>query len=164
MCCPISTASTSDAVGLGEAAKREAFLERQLRRMYGVWEQTRRVTSARRRLHALGGGRTRAYTGIVHSDYRFGNVIIGPDGDLLAVLDWALWTLGDVLADVASSSTTGTSRATTHRRCGWRFRPRWREASPRADVLVPVERTGRPGRHRVLPRLQHWKVAILAEG
>ena len=41
------------------------------------------------------------YTGIVHGDYRFGNVLVDPTSGLLrGVLDWELCTLGDVLADV----------------------------------------------------------------
>ena len=38
-------------------------------------------------------------SGIVHGDYRLGNMIVkGPR--ILAVLDWELCTLGDPLADV----------------------------------------------------------------
>lgn len=37
---------------------------------------------------------------IVHNDYRLGNVIVGPPGRILAVLDWELATIGDPLFDV----------------------------------------------------------------
>jgi aminoglycoside phosphotransferase (APT) family kinase protein len=40
------------------------------------------------------------HTGLVHSDYRFGNTIIDADGHLAAVLDWELCAIGDVLVDV----------------------------------------------------------------
>ena len=40
------------------------------------------------------------WTGIVHGDFRLGNMILGPDGSLRAVLDWELATLGDTLADL----------------------------------------------------------------
>jgi aminoglycoside phosphotransferase (APT) family kinase protein len=40
------------------------------------------------------------YTGIVHGDYRLGNMLSTSDGRVAAVLDWELCTLGDVLADV----------------------------------------------------------------
>jgi len=40
-------------------------------------------------------------TTIVHGDYRLDNVILAPDGDVRAILDWELWTIGDPLADVA---------------------------------------------------------------
>jgi aminoglycoside phosphotransferase (APT) family kinase protein len=38
--------------------------------------------------------------GIVHGDYRLDNCMVGPDGEVVAVLDWELCTLGDTLADV----------------------------------------------------------------
>jgi len=41
-------------------------------------------------------------TTIVHGDFRLDNVLIGDDGQVRAVLDWELWTLGDPLADLAT--------------------------------------------------------------
>jgi aminoglycoside phosphotransferase (APT) family kinase protein len=38
-------------------------------------------------------------TSIVHGDYRIDNVVVDGDGELTAVLDWELATLGDPLAD-----------------------------------------------------------------
>jgi aminoglycoside phosphotransferase (APT) family kinase protein len=40
------------------------------------------------------------FTGIVHGDYRLGNMLSGEDSQVKAVLDWELCTLGDTLADV----------------------------------------------------------------
>jgi len=40
------------------------------------------------------------YTGIVHGDYRLGNVLASADGTISGVLDWELCTLGDTLADL----------------------------------------------------------------
>ena len=37
---------------------------------------------------------------IVHGDFRPGNVMVGPDGRVRALLDWELATLGDPLADL----------------------------------------------------------------
>ena len=37
---------------------------------------------------------------IVHGDYRLDNTIVSADGDVVAVLDWEICTLGDPLADV----------------------------------------------------------------
>src|SRR5690606_29603141 len=39
-------------------------------------------------------------TSIVHGDYRLDNCMIGPTGDVVAVLDWEICTLGDPLADL----------------------------------------------------------------
>ena len=95
-----------DAVGLGDFAKREGYIERQLRRWY---EQFRNstvegldtagiVTAVHDQLAAqvppqLG-------TAIVHGDYRMDNTVLGPDGTVRAVLDWEICTLGDPLADM----------------------------------------------------------------
>lgn len=38
---------------------------------------------------------------IVHNDYRLGNVILGPPGRVMAILDWELATIGDPLFDLA---------------------------------------------------------------
>ena len=38
--------------------------------------------------------------GVVHGDYRIGNMLSGEDAEVKAVLDWELCTLGDTLADV----------------------------------------------------------------
>lgn len=40
---------------------------------------------------------------IVHGDYRLDNVIIGRDGDVVGVLDWELWTLGDPTLDLGNA-------------------------------------------------------------
>jgi aminoglycoside phosphotransferase (APT) family kinase protein len=37
---------------------------------------------------------------LVHNDYRLGNVVLGPEGRVAAVLDWELATIGDPLFDV----------------------------------------------------------------
>jgi len=93
-----------DAVGLGSLGAREDYLPRQLERMRRNWRkvQTRDLTLVDA-LHArlVRNCPAQRHTGIVHSDYRLGNVIIAPDGRLAAVLDWELCALGDVLVDLA---------------------------------------------------------------
>ena len=91
-----------DAVGLGDLGRKEAYLSRQLSRWTKQWEaskteeipameETRRLLQER--MPAQIG------SGIVHGDYRLGNMIVkGPR--ILAVLDWELCTLGDPLADM----------------------------------------------------------------
>jgi len=39
-------------------------------------------------------------TSLVHGDYRLDNVRLGPEGEVRAVLDWELWSLGDPLVDL----------------------------------------------------------------
>jgi aminoglycoside phosphotransferase (APT) family kinase protein len=64
-----------DAVGLGDLARREGYLD-------------------------LAAKPEQKYTGIVHGDYRLGNMLVRRDGAVAAVLDWELCTLGDTLADL----------------------------------------------------------------
>ncbi|HEX5587305.1 MAG TPA: phosphotransferase family protein [Acidimicrobiia bacterium] len=159
-----------DAVGLGDAAKREAFLERQLRRMYGVWEQTKtRELPLIDELHdrLVAAAPPQRYTGIVHSDYRFGNVILGAEGDLLAVLDWELWTLGDVLADVGFILNNWYEPGDDAPQVWMEVPPTLAGGFAGRDEVVAryVERTGFDLDDVEYYRaFQHWKVAILAEG
>jgi aminoglycoside phosphotransferase (APT) family kinase protein len=92
-----------DAVGLGDIARREDYVGRQLRRWKRQWDQScctdiTAVDAAYERLAAAVPPQRHA--GIVHGDFRLGNMICGMDGQIRAVLDWELATLGDPLADL----------------------------------------------------------------
>ncbi len=92
-----------DDVGLGELAKKEDYVARQLHRWQGQWEKqhTRElplVTEVHDRLAARIPDQGPAT--IVHGDYRLDNMILAPSGEVAAVVDWELCTLGDPLADV----------------------------------------------------------------
>jgi aminoglycoside phosphotransferase (APT) family kinase protein len=92
-----------DAVGLGDFAKREHYIERQLKRWYGQFEKSKTrelpvVEEVYQRLLDLVPEQGPAT--IVHGDYRLDNCLIGADGRVAAVLDWEICTLGDPLADV----------------------------------------------------------------
>jgi aminoglycoside phosphotransferase (APT) family kinase protein len=93
-----------DVVGLGDLGKRTGYLDRQLRRWKSQWDQSKtRDLELMDSIHArlLAQQPEQHSVGIVHGDYRFGNLLIDPaSGDLRAVLDWELCTLGDVLADI----------------------------------------------------------------
>ena len=66
------------------------------------------------------------HTGIVHGDYRLGNCLVSKEtGKIIAVLDWELCTLGDILADVGYLLVY------------------WNE--PGATVLTPNDPSGSPG-------------------
>jgi aminoglycoside phosphotransferase (APT) family kinase protein len=96
--------SNPDDIGLGELGRKEAYLDRQLKRWAGQWEKSKtRELPEMDRAHELllEAKPDQRYTGIVHGDYRLGNMLSRPsDGTVQAVLDWELCTLGDVLADV----------------------------------------------------------------
>lgn len=93
-----------DAVGLGDLAKREGYIERQIKRWTTQWEQSKtREVGAITEVAQLLRDRLPMQQGvsIVHGDYRFGNCLVDVDaGRINAVLDWELCTLGDPLADV----------------------------------------------------------------
>jgi aminoglycoside phosphotransferase (APT) family kinase protein len=92
-----------DAVGLGELGRKQDYVARQLRRWHGQWEKSKTreleiVDDVHRRLEARIPEQGPAT--IVHGDYRLDNMILSPSGEVAAVVDWELCTLGDPLADV----------------------------------------------------------------
>jgi aminoglycoside phosphotransferase (APT) family kinase protein len=93
-----------DAVGLGDLARREGYVERQLRRWTKQWanSKTRDLPAIDEVAERL-AERLPEQQGVViaHGDYRFGNVLTDvQQARIVAVLDWELCTLGDPLADV----------------------------------------------------------------
>ncbi|MEY2400671.1 MAG: hypothetical protein QOJ08_782 [Ilumatobacteraceae bacterium] len=93
-----------DEVGLGDLAKREGYVERQVKRWSVQWEQSKTrdlpaidevAQQLRKHLPVQRG------VSIAHGDFRFGNCLTDVDeGRINAVLDWELCTLGDPLADL----------------------------------------------------------------
>ena len=82
----------------------EPYLLRQLRRMSEVWEivKTREIPAFEDVRDRLTAARpSEVVVGVIHCDYRLGNCMVSGHGQLLAILDWELATVGDVLADVA---------------------------------------------------------------
>jgi aminoglycoside phosphotransferase (APT) family kinase protein len=90
-------------IGLGAMVRRTGYLERQLRR----WHAQVHATGAEDltlldEVHDLLARHIPAQsTGVVHGDYRPGNMAFGPDGTVRAVFDWELATSGDPMADLA---------------------------------------------------------------
>jgi aminoglycoside phosphotransferase (APT) family kinase protein len=94
-----------DAVGLGDLGRKEDYVARQLRRWYGQWEKSKtRELASIDRVHDHLASRIPAQEGvsIVHGDYRLDNMILTEAGEVAAVVDWELCTLGDPLADVGT--------------------------------------------------------------
>ncbi len=92
-----------DAVGLGDLGRKEGYLARQLKRWYGQWNaQKTRELPAVDRVHDVLVDRIPEQLGasVVHGDYRLDNCMVDDDGNVIAVLDWEICTLGDPLADV----------------------------------------------------------------
>ncbi len=91
-----------DAIGLGQLAKKEDYLGRQLKRWTQQWlaTKTAEIPDMDRSLELLHEKRPKQIGAtIVHGDYRVGNMLIN-HGKMAALLDWELCTLGDPLADV----------------------------------------------------------------
>ena len=100
-----------DEVGLGDFAKRDGYIERQLRRWRRQVDAVESPTdpliiSAHEKLVAQMPDQGPAR--LVHGDYRLDNTIIDDAGQVKAVLDWELTTLGDPLADLGAMLTYWT--------------------------------------------------------
>jgi aminoglycoside phosphotransferase (APT) family kinase protein len=92
-----------DAVGLGDLGKKEGYIPRQLKRWYGQWNDSKtRELPVVDEVHDALSSRVpeQGPAAIVHGDYRLDNCMTDDDGELIAVLDWEICTLGDPLADV----------------------------------------------------------------
>ena len=90
-------------VGLGDFGHPDGFLERQVRRWSRQLERSRTrdlpgcddlASELARRVPVS------QRASVVHGDYRLDNVIVGPDQQIRAVLDWEMATLGDPLCDL----------------------------------------------------------------
>ena len=91
-------------------------------------------------------------------------MIVTPAGEVAAVVDWELCTLGDPLADVGLLMVYRAEPAT--RSCRSRARPRWRPASRPAPSFV--ERYAARSRRDVgdpdfFVALAYWKLAAILE-
>jgi aminoglycoside phosphotransferase (APT) family kinase protein len=92
-----------DGSGLTTLGKHEDYIQRQLKRWYGQWTQQRtrdlddvdRAHELLTRMIPEQGPAT-----IVHGDYRLDNCMVDDSGEVVAVLDWEICTLGDPLADL----------------------------------------------------------------
>ncbi len=95
-----------DEVGLGSLAKHDGYIERQLRRWRTQFEQMHvegvhdggLVESVGDQLASSIPAQQRV--SVVHGDYRLDNTVLDEDGDVRAILDWEICTLGDQMADV----------------------------------------------------------------
>ena len=159
-----------DAVGLGDLGRHEGYIARQLKRWYGQWNAVEDARAARRSTRSTTPSQARipeqGRPTIVHGDYRLDNCMVGDDGDVVAVLDWEICTLGDPLADVGLLQVYWTGPTTT---------PRLALASATTAAGLPDRaRAARPLRRGVAAatcaaststsRSRFWKLACILEG
>jgi len=161
-----------DEVGLADFAKRDGYIERQLRRWYEQFRNSQvdgvDTASIVGEVHDRLAADIPPQEGaaIVHGDYRLDNTVLGDDGSVRAVLDWEICTLGDPLADVGLLMVY------------------WTEAGDQAAALLGVTPTTVPGfatradikswyaerSGRDLSRLDfyvafgYWKLACILQG
>jgi aminoglycoside phosphotransferase (APT) family kinase protein len=155
-------------VGLGELGRREGYVARQLRRWQGQWESSKTreldlIEDVHRRLEARIPEQRE--TTLVHGDYRLDNMILSADGEIAAVVDWELCTLGDPLADVGMLmvywSQPGDETTALF------DPPTMASGFPRRDELTAryAERSGRDlSELDFFVALGSWKLAIILEG
>jgi aminoglycoside phosphotransferase (APT) family kinase protein len=157
-----------DAVGLGDLGKKEDYIPRQLKRWYGQWEKSKtRELPLVDEIHdaLLTRVPEQGAAAIVHGDYRLDNCMTDSNGEVIAVLDWEICTLGDPLADVGLLMVY------------------WTEADDAAPMLLtaPTAQEGFLSRKEVLDRYAeqsdrdlsqidyytafgYWKLACIVEG
>jgi len=106
-----------DAVGLGDLGKKDGYIARQLKRWYGQVQksQTRELPKVDE-VHAALSARIpeQGPATIVHGDYRLDNCMTDDSGNVIAVLDWEICTLGDPLADVGLLMVYWTEVSDSH--------------------------------------------------
>ncbi len=157
-----------DRVGLGDLARRDGYIERQVRRWSTQWEKSKTrelpvIDEVAQRLAAAIP--TQVGVSIAHGDYRFGNLLVDPSsGRVAAVLDWELCTLGDPLADVGYVgvywSDPGEEQLRANDPTGIAGFPTYAELIERY-----AQRTGRDmtniGYYRAFGA---WRLAVISEG
>jgi aminoglycoside phosphotransferase (APT) family kinase protein len=97
------------ATELASLARGGSFLERQVERWARPWAAE--AGEARDRAQAIAGwlraNRPQETAAIVHGDLKLSNVICHPTGpQIIAVLDWELFTIGDPMLDLAHTAAS----------------------------------------------------------
>lgn len=157
-----------DAVGLGELGRKQDYVARQLRRWQGQWEKSKtRELATVDRVHDRLAARIpeQGPATLVHGDYRLDNMILTPGGEVAAVVDWELCTLGDPLADVGTLMAYWPERGDETISLG--MPANLALAFPTRDELVAryAEASGRDvSELGFFLALGYWKLAIILEG
>jgi aminoglycoside phosphotransferase (APT) family kinase protein len=92
-----------EASGLSELRRPGSYADRQIRRWHRQWEESKTrelplVDELAERLAA--NAPEEGEVTVVHGDYHPLNLIVDSDGEVRAVLDWELCTVGDPLGDL----------------------------------------------------------------
>ncbi len=136
-----------DEVGLSDFGRREGYIARQLKRWHTQFTQSTLDgvpgPAVVDRVHDLLCAHVpeQQATAIVHGDYRLDNTVLDDGGQVLAILDWEISTLGDPLADLGLLLVY------------------WAEPEDGAPSLIGVAPTTLPGFPRRADLLERYEAA-----
>jgi aminoglycoside phosphotransferase (APT) family kinase protein len=157
-----------NTAGLGDLGRKEDYVARQLHRWQGQWEKSKtRELEPIDRVHEGLSARIpeQGPATIVHGDYRLDNMILTGSGEVAAVVDWELCTLGDPLADVGLLMVYWPERGEDTIALG--MPANLAPGFPTRDDLTAryAERSGRDlSELDFYVALGYWKLAIILEG
>jgi aminoglycoside phosphotransferase (APT) family kinase protein len=161
-----------DAAGLADFKRPESLASRQLRRWTRQWHasKTAELPVVEEVAERLAEQMPEEHESVlVHGDYRLDNAVLADDGEVKAVLDWELCTVGDPLADVGLAIAYWNELGPAAGQPGALFRePVTAVAGFPAGSELAAEYARASGRD--LDALQfwtafaYWKIAIIVEG
>ncbi|MCE2511252.1 MAG: phosphotransferase family protein [Acidimicrobiia bacterium] len=157
-----------DVVGVGNLGRREDYVGRQLRRWFRQYDASRAmsVPLVDELYESLLLARPEQQkASLVHGDYRLGNCITDDNGEIAAILDWEICTLGDPLADVGYMLVTWAEPGDEHQ--GISMAPSMAPGFATKDELL--ERYASASDLDLSPvrfyiAFNHWKSACINEG
>jgi aminoglycoside phosphotransferase (APT) family kinase protein len=161
-----------DAAGLGDFKRPESLASRQLRRWTKQWHASKTeelpVIEEVAELLAARMPEERESV-LVHGDYRLDNAVVSDDGEVRAVLDWELCTVGDPLADVGLLVAYWNELGAAAGQAGALFRePVTAVAGFPTGAELAAEYARASGRDVAelgyWIAFAYWKVAIIVEG
>jgi aminoglycoside phosphotransferase (APT) family kinase protein len=159
-------------IGLADLTRPESLVSRQLRRWRRQWDasKTRELplidALAERFAAALPEERESV---LVHGDYHLGNALVGPSGDIRAILDWELCSVGDPMADVGLFVAYWNEFGAAGSDRGGLFREAVTALSGFPTAAELVDEYARSSQ-RQLDNLgfwvafAYWKIAVIVEG
>ncbi len=161
-----------DGLGLGDLRRPESLISRQLRRWRRQWDASKTgelplIDELADRFAAQLPEEREAV--LVHGDYHLGNALVGRSGDIRAVLDWELCSVGDPMADVGLLVAYWNEFGAGRSGRGGLFREAVTALPgfPTADELV-TEYARASGREvsglGFWVGFAYWKIAVIVEG
>ncbi|WP_245933251.1 phosphotransferase family protein [Arthrobacter livingstonensis] len=156
--------------GIAEIGRPDGYLQRQVKRFAGLWEQgaTRELPQVAALAAWLEANRPEMQrASLIHGDYRVGNLMFRRSGPVRvqAVLDWEMATLGDPLADLGYLTATyaqAGSAGTFMELTGVTAQPgylTWEELVQRYNQSFGLDLSALPW----YQALALWKAAIFSE-